>query len=100
MENIKTETDFRNMLINRGFTVNQKHENDNSIDIVAIKEGHYFLIEIKRVVIEGGKLRVRTDQINPQVDFCIVLGLNGVFYSKEVEGRPFSKIVNFMDMLQ
>ena len=99
IETINSESDLRKYLKNIGFAVNEKHENDNSIDIVAIKNGSYFLIEVKKAIMDGKLVRVRSESVNEYCDFILVIGLNGIFYPKEIPGKPFSKIVNFMELL-
>lgn len=48
--NVKNEVDFRNMLEEIGFsTNNKKHENENGYDVVALKDGHVYLIEFKKL---------------------------------------------------
>lgn len=98
-ETINSESDLRKYLKNIGFTVNEKHENDNSIDIVAIKNGSYFLIEVKKAAMNGTLVRVRSEAVNECCDFILVIGLNGIFYPKEIPGKPYSKILNFMELL-
>lgn len=99
IEKVTSEGELRKYLKKIGFTVNEKHENDNSIDIVAIKNGSYFLIEVKKAVMDGKLTRVRSESVNESCDFVLVIGLNGIFYPKEIPGKPFSKIVNFMELL-
>ncbi len=97
-EIIKTESDFREYLKSKNFHVNEKHDNENGIDIVAIKNGQYFLIEVKKTTPSKDGYRVRLDQ-NTMCDFTIVIGSNGLFYPKETQGRPYQKVVDFMDSI-
>lgn len=99
IELINSESDLREYLKNMGFAVNEKHENDNSIDIVAIKNGKYFLIEVKKAILDGKLVRVRSESANEYCDFILVIGLNGIVYPKEIPGKPYSKIINFMELL-
>jgi Holliday junction resolvase len=99
IELINSESDLREYLKNMGFAVNEKHENDNSIDIVAIKNGRYFLIEVKKAILDGKLVRVRSESANEYCDFILVIGLNGIVYPKEIPGKPYSKIINFMELL-
>jgi len=99
IELINSESDLREYLKNMGFAVNEKHENDNSIDIVAIKNGRYFLIEVKKAILDGKLVRVRSESVNEYCDFILVIGLNGIVYPKEIPGKPYSKIINFMELL-
>lgn len=99
IELINSESDLREYLKNMGFAVNEKHENDNSIDIVAIKNGRYFLIEVKKAILDGKLVRVRSESANEYCDFILIIGLNGIVYPKEIPGKPYSKIINFMELL-
>jgi len=98
-EVIIDENTFRQFLKNKGFIVNEKHENDNCIDIVAIKEGKYFLIEVKNVTKDNNSSRARHDLINNNCDFAIIISSTGWIYTKEIEGKPYSKIVRFFELL-
>jgi len=98
-EKIETESDFREYLKLREFSVNEKHDNENGIDIVAIKNGQYFLIEVKKVTPDKSKYRARLDSVSNQADFVIVIGNNGKFYPASITNRPFQKIVDFMEII-
>lgn len=89
------ETSFRELLRNKGFSVNDKHENDNSIDIVAIKNGEYFLIDVKNEISE----RIRSDLSSDQVEFTIALCPNNYFYPTKIKEGKHAKAHRFMRSL-
>lgn len=95
MENNK-EDQIRSMLKIRNFTVNEKHLNDNSIDIVAIKDGNYFLIEVKSKTPQD---RIRIDQASENSELVVILTDNGFLYALPINNCPLSKVHKFMDLL-
>ena len=72
---VMSETRFRNILKDREFAVNEKHENENGVDIVAVKNGHYFLIEVVGVVKEKGIPRIRTNKCKDEAEEVSVLSI-------------------------
>lgn len=95
---VMSETRFRNILKDREFAVNEKHENENGVDIVAVKNGHYFLIEVVGVVKEKGIPRIRTNKCKDEAEFIIV-STTEYFYPLPIAGKPLSKLVLFMETL-
>lgn len=65
IENSYNESSFRDFLKNKGFEVNyNKSENENGIDIVALKNGYSFLIEFKKLEKrESGSFRYSGDVV-------------------------------------
>jgi hypothetical protein len=57
------------------------------------------LIEVKKAILDGKLVRVRSESANEYCDFILVIGLNGIVYPKEIPGKPYSKIINFMELL-
>jgi len=93
---METESDFREMLKQKGFMVNEKHESDNSVDIVAIKNGAYFLIDIKTASTDN---RIRYDAISNDAEFGIAICNNGWFYPVGVKAGKHAKVYRFMSMM-
>lgn len=94
-----TEDAIRKILKDCGFTVNEKHNSSNGIDIVALKEGHYFLIEVKPIIVEENSYRVRLDD-NCICDFILSLTSNNNLIHWETKKSSNSKIIRFFEMLR
>lgn len=92
MEKQNAEQFFRNILKQKGFEVNEKHENDSAIDIVAVKNGEYFLIDVK-----SGE-RARSDKVSRNCEFGVHVLSNGLFFPFPKKGK-LSKAVRFFSLL-
>jgi hypothetical protein len=71
----KTEDYVRNFLKERGFSVNEKDESSKGIDIVAVKNGIAFMIEVKKIIKDGKGYKIKSHKRT--VDFVIAVHDSG-----------------------
>jgi Holliday junction resolvase len=93
-----TESDVRSLLKERGFSVNEKTDSTTGLDIVAVKNGHYFLIEVKKIFKEKSSYRCRVNDAPASVELVACCGDNK-FIIYPVNGVSFSKYIRFMDLM-
>jgi Holliday junction resolvase len=93
-----TEEIIRNLLRSKFFTVNDKDPSSNGVDIVAIKDGHYFLIEVKCILQESNSFRVRLDH-DSICDFTLSLTESGYLIPWMTKNSSISKMVRFFTLL-
>jgi len=90
-----SENLLRDCLKRLGFTVNEKHDNSNEIDIVAIKNGRYFLIEVKQYQPDG---YVAISKVNEKCDFAIIVTDHFNIFPVNKNGS-FKRLCDFMNMM-
>ncbi len=91
------ENEIRKFLTKQGFVCNQKSDFDSSIDIVAIKNGDYFLIEVKSITKDK---RIRIDEINENAEIVLSSTPNGYLIPFKVNNCSRSKLIKFMCYLK
>ena len=102
---IKNAEDYvRNFLKNKRFTVNEKKEDAKGIDIVAIKNGQVFLIEVKKVIKDNYNTWKIKSQHPQKIDFILAVFDNGYILPIGCNGfskssLSLTKIARFIELL-
>lgn len=109
---MKNEDYVRNFLKENGFTVNDsKKEEANGIDIIALKDGNSYLIEVKKAVGNKSRLGYQIKSVSKKSEICDLIAVvtpnKNVFFLcmknhlKNYRGktRGVSKLVYFNDDL-
>lgn len=93
----KSEVDIHSILKNKGFVTNyNKKLNENGVDIVAIKEGEAYLIEVKKVFLNKttDAFKLSDNEING--DILIAILPNGNIFPVVNEKTSFTKTIRFL----
>ena len=95
---IFTESDLHVFLRSKGFTTNhKKHENENGVDVIAIKDGVSFLIEHKRAELrDNGAYRISGDVLG---DILIISLPSGKWFTSLRQETSTTKTCRFLEIV-
>jgi Holliday junction resolvase len=97
---IKDEKSLHNFLKKRGFSTNYNKElNANGVDIVAMKDGHVFNIEFKKIVLNRTTKAYKLSDEKVNGDILLALSPSGHLLPVLNEKTSTTKTIRFLNML-